>query len=560
MAFRSLRGKLLTAFMLLVCLTIAVGIIAYKDYLQAEKDMRNLAAVQVPLLVDLQNLDIMAAELRSSVKDMIIAPTDVTGVSRYQDTSQALRSLQDKIKAAAFSGQGGAEIKELEAAISNLLGDANRAVELVQSGRGQEAYSQVNQSRQEEDIIARATGGLITEIEQMDAKASQHTQAGGRSLLLICIFSVLSGLVLAFVLAAQISRPIVYLARQAALVAGGDLQREEIRVASRDEIGLLAAEFNQMTANLRKLVSEIAASAESVAMASEELHAGVEQSTAAINAIAQEGQELATSSDRQQQQVETVMAALEETSAGIQEIAATSQQVTMTAQAARQLAQDGARAMKAAVEEMANIVAATRKVEGAITNLQRQSQTIGQIVDLIAAIADQTNLLALNAAIEAARAGEQGRGFAVVAEEVRKLAEQSRTAAGEIGGLIQGVKADMERAALAMNKGARAVNEGNNIIAAGDVTFRKIREAVEEVARQVQEVSASTEEMARGSEEMVNSMAAINQASQQVSETAQKVAASTEEHSTATEEIAATAASLAGLGQELQASVARFKV
>ncbi|WP_420897082.1 methyl-accepting chemotaxis protein [Neomoorella thermoacetica] len=200
------------------------------------------------------------------------------------------------------------------------------------------------------------------------------------------------------------------------------------------------------------------------------------------------------------------------------------------------------------------------RVEGAITNLQRQSQTIGQIVDLIAAIADQTNLLALNAAIEAARAGEQGRGFAVVAEEVRKLAEQSRTAAGEIGGLIQGVKADMERAALAMNKGARAVNEGNNIIAAGDVTFRKIREAVEEVARQVQEVSASTEEMARGSEEMVNSMAAINQASQQVAETAQKVAASTEEHSTATEEIAATAASLAGLGQELQASVARFKV
>ena len=75
-------------------------------------------------------------------------------------------------------------------------------------------------------------------------------------------------------------------------------------------------------------------------------------------------------------------------------------------------------------------------VTGAIETLAAKSERIGGIVTTITGLAEQTNLLALNAAIEAARAGEQGRGFAVVAEEVRKLAEESQSAAGEIAGLI----------------------------------------------------------------------------------------------------------------------------
>ena len=82
----------------------------------------------------------------------------------------------------------------------------------------------------------------------------------------------------------------------------------------------------------------------------------------------------------------------------------------------------------------------------AIRGLGDKSERIGGIVDTITGIAEQTNLLALNAAIEAARAGEQGRGFAVVAEEVRKLAEESQQAAGQIAGLIGEIQAETEHA------------------------------------------------------------------------------------------------------------------
>ena len=92
--------------------------------------------------------------------------------------------------------------------------------------------------------------------------------------------------------------------------------------------------------------------------------------------------------------------------------------------------------MQEALRQMGQISQRMGEAQGAIVELGRHSEDIQQIVGTITAISEQTNLLALNAAIEAARAGEHGRGFAVVAEEVRKLAEQSRTAAEQVAELI----------------------------------------------------------------------------------------------------------------------------
>ena len=92
----------------------------------------------------------------------------------------------------------------------------------------------------------------------------------------------------------------------------------------------------------------------------------------------------------------------------------------------------------------------------AIRGLGAKSEQIGGIVATITGIAEQTNLLALNAAIEAARAGEQGRGFAVVAEEVRKLAEESQSAAASIAGLIAEIQGETAKAVEVVEDGARS--------------------------------------------------------------------------------------------------------
>ena len=123
---------------------------------------------------------------------------------------------------------------------------------------------------------------------------------------------------------------------------------------------------------------------------------------------------------------------------------------------ARRVARDGVEAAAHATEAMRAVADSSREVGRAIESLAQRSETIGGIVATITGLAEQTNLLALNAAIEAARAGDQGKGFAVVAEEVRKLAEESQSAAGQIAALIDEIQSETSKVVGVVAEGERA--------------------------------------------------------------------------------------------------------
>ena len=194
-----------------------------------------------------------------------------------------------------------------------------------------------------------------------------------------------------------------------------------------------------------------------------------------------------------------------------------------------------------------------------VDKLGERSKEIGMIVDTISGIAGQTNLLALNAAIEAARAGEHGRGFAVVAEEVRKLAEQSQTAAQQIADLIGAIQTDTGSAVAAMQAGRTAVVEGAQSVEGLRLGFDNIQHLIEQVSAKVQAMSASVAGVSREAENIAHEMQNIDEGAKRVADEMQSVSAASEEQSASSDEIAAASNSLAKLATDMQNELKKFQ-
>lgn len=343
-------------------------------------------------------------------------------------------------------------------------------------------------------------------------------------------------------------------------VARGNLGVSLLEIQSQDEIGRLAAAFNTMLESLRGLIYRVANSAEQLAASSEQLTASAEQSALAASQVATVINEVANGTGKQVNSINEAAAVVEYISTGIGQIAANAQTMGDTSAKTAYAAQEGGKMVAQAIRQIGNIEKTVTNSAMVVRKLGERSKEIGQIIDTISGIAGQTNLLALNAAIEAARAGEQGRGFAVVAEEVRKLAEQSESAAKQIAQLIGEIQSDTDQAVLAMDEGTHEVKVGTEVVNTAGHSFGEIAELVKQVSNQVGGISAAIQEMAGGSRQIVSAMREIDRISKAAASHTQTVSAATEEQSASMEEIAASSQALAKMAEELQVAIRQFEM
>ena len=343
-------------------------------------------------------------------------------------------------------------------------------------------------------------------------------------------------------------------------VSAGNLRIDDLEIKSRDELGTLSETINDMKYRLKNLMTKISECSERVAASSEELTAGTQQTNESITVVAQNIEVLTQGTVDQERTIKTLEERIQDMHDRMDDLRTTATQMEQIAVDSANNAALGKEKVDAAVNVMKNIEQQVSSSAKVIGELGKRSDEIGQIVETISGIAGQTNLLALNAAIEAARAGEQGRGFSVVAEEVRKLAEQSSEAAGNIARLIATIQKDTASAVESIELGNQSVKEGTQSVAQTGAAFRDIEtqaaKLTENVNRSLKDIIA----VDASNKEILTAVEHVKAIANRSSENANSVSAATQEQSAAMQEVADASKTLSELANEMRGEVAQFKL
>ncbi len=313
-------------------------------------------------------------------------------------------------------------------------------------------------------------------------------------------------------------------------LAEGDLLARTA-VGGRDELARVAIRLNDMARENARLIDEVRGAAEEVAGAAAEL------SSAAAQVLAGAGQQLTLS--------DLTASAVEQIRGSTVSIAAGADETESLADRSEALASDGAAVVSAAGEEMSGIRDSVAALAVLVGTLGHRSEEIGGIVGVIREIADQTNLLALNAAIEAARAGEQGRGFAVVASEVRRLAERTGQATGEIAGVIKAIQVEIDTAVARMDQSREQAERGVQFAGRAAEALQAIRHSARLTQDRVHAMAEAIREQREASGHAAGSM--------------DRMTGQARSNNAASSEAASVAQHLAGLASGLRGTVLRFR-
>ena len=341
-------------------------------------------------------------------------------------------------------------------------------------------------------------------------------------------------------------------------MADGDFSKE-LKVNSKDEIGEMTRNLNSMSGKLKEIIVEIYRIVEEVVSSSEELTAISEQNQAVVDKISDSMLEIASGAERVEEISIESSKIMNELNVSIEEISSSTKEVYSSSLETSKIAGEGDQAIIEVIDQMRTIDKSVNDAASTVNYLGEKSYKIGDIISLITSISEQTNLLALNAAIEAARAGEHGRGFAVVAEEVRKLAEESKNAAVEIGSITKEIQREVDNAVKDMGKGTEEVKMGITIADNAAQAFSQIYTSVNEVSEKINKVNYVVDNMKNNVDTMTYSINSMENVSRESSENTGNVAASSEEQRASMEEVSKSAESLTRLAMELEKAISIFK-
>jgi methyl-accepting chemotaxis protein len=559
----TIRGRLLLGFGTLVVLLVGAGLVGRTSMTAMSRRVKRV-------LGDIQTDNRLSATLSVDITQAIdaagssLAMGDSAAEAEFRRLAWDAHQVQRAMN--ALPGQSADEIAllaDIDAKLSEVEVRYNLAYRLLQLGRGAAAQA-------EAAAVHPVVDTLLAQIDRLRRLKADRTEETARQLeadmhrrAVLLVLLVVAALGLAAIIALRtirsIDRPLRILVAHAQRLSAGDLTARTVH-ALPDEFQRLADAMNQAGESLSTVVRVATETARKVAGSATELADGVAQISEAASGVASAMADVTSGASTQVQQLREIDSALqvigrhaETIRGGLRDVTGLAEEIEASSMAKRA---DLERAL-------ASLKAIKATVEGAAAEVQALNETTATIetfVGTVRGIADQTNLLALNAAIEAARAGDAGRGFAVVAAEVRKLAEQARSASETIAEMTRSIIDRMARTSHAMEQGVTNVAEIEQAALAMDQALEAIGAASERTRVAANGVGEAAEENLVAVGQAAEGITGIARVAESHASAAEEVTASSEEQSAACEEMSATATALHREAMQLQELVQGLQV
>lgn len=402
------------------------------------------------------------------------------------------------------------------------------------------------------------TGATICTLVPMDVITGQAREIRSLTFVLVALASIVVVLV-GLLIVSGIQKNMKRISGGFGVVAQGDLT-VRVNAKGHDEFQKLAGSANNMIRNTKSLVNKVTGATEQLEASAKD----VEQVSGVINdysaSITSAVNEISETMTQQTAHVEECVAKTNILAEELQDVSHTVERVSGLVDETEKMIDQGVKIIRLLGDRAKQTNDITATVGENIESLRQKTEIINSFVSTITEISEQTNLLSLNASIEAARAGEAGRGFAVVAEEIRKLADDSAKAAGEISNNVGHITAQTNQSVESAREAGAMVASQSEAVEQVVSVFNNMQECMKKLVEGLNAIIESTE---RADEEKSHTVTAISQISTSIEETTGSVMTvrdSVESLMENVEGLTETADSLSKNMQELKTEISVFKI
>ncbi|MDR1915306.1 MAG: methyl-accepting chemotaxis protein [Synergistaceae bacterium] len=376
---------------------------------------------------------------------------------------------------------------------------------------------------------------------------------------IVSIVALIVGVVLSILIARTITVPVKNTEESIMKFAQGDLD-SHFDTEGKDEIAVMGQCLQGMADNLMQIIGSVKDASANINDTAQDFSSLAEETNAAVEEFKVNVDSMGTNLEALASTGEQVNVSVQEVASGAQATAERGTDIARKVDEAMSAGENGMNAVQKAVEGIDGVANNVSDAAKSVQELSERTRHIQSFVTQIGSIADQTNLLALNAAIEAARAGEAGRGFAVVAEEVRKLAEDSNSAAKNIEELAKTITADLDHVVSISLENAQASKDAKELSRETEQIIKDMLSFLKEIAGATQDLAAISQEQAASSEEIAESVESITSKVKNTADAGEYIRSGVGDVATAAERMARGANGLTSLAETLQNELSFFKV